>query len=742
MPDKMYSLFITCTRYLEPLLYEELKTLDAADVKQTVAGCYASGDLRLAYSVCLWSRVASKVLLQLHKYEFSDEDDIYAGASQINWPTLFSLDNSFAVDANVSKSRVKNANYAALKVKDAIVDSFRKRSGARPSVNTEQPEIRFHLHTEKHTATVYLDLSGESLHKRGYRLSGTKAPLRETSAAGMLLKAGWPEIAAGGGAFIDPMCGSGTLPIEAAMIAADIAPGLYRQRFGFENWTGHDADVWTSLRTEAAERRTAGLQHLPLLWASDKSQKAVEAALENINRAELAEYIQVRTQPFEHLDISIFPRAATQGAADSENQCPGLIAANPPYGVRLENRNDIAQLYSRFGEWMKTSFSDYKAAVLAPDKAVAKDIGLRADKLNTLYNGNLKIFMIRISLDAGNEFSPPDNRDKTATGQKTGAPVQARDDQTTGINMVANRILKNRRKLKNYLKKNSISCYRIYDADIPQYAAAVDVYEDRYAVVQEYAPPSEIESETAEHRLEELIAAVSESLGVEKNQIHLKQRKRQKGADQYSRMSDEKEFFIVKEGGLRFFVNFTDYLDTGLFLDHRITRGLIREKAANAKFLNLFAYTCTASVYAAGGGAIKTVSVDTSSTYLDWGKKNFELNRLNSDSHLFVRRDVLQFLESDFELYDLIFIDPPTFSNRKSDKNVFDVQGDHLKLLSRAAEHLKKDGEIIFSNNFRRFELDPALSELFDIQEISQETIPSDFSRNQKIHRTWTMKFH
>ncbi len=734
----MYPLFVTCTRYLEPLLLEELKSLGASDVKQTVAGCYARGDVRLAYSVCLWSRVGSRVFLQLHKFEFGNEDDIYTGASELEWHQLFTLNTTFAVDANVSKSRIRNANYAALKVKDAIVDSFRKKSGARPSVDTEQPSIRFHLHTEKHTAVLYLDLSGESLHKRGYRLSGTRAPLRETSAAGMLIKAEWGQIAARGGCFIDPMCGSGTLPIEAAMMAADIAPGLYRQSFGFEYWSGHDAHAWASLRAEAEKRRSEGLRHMPRLYASDKSQKVIDAASENIARAGFSDLIQLRAQPFEHMDAASFSKG--------EDVSPGLIATNPPYGVRLENREAIAQLYSQFGQWLKAEFPDYQAVVLAPDKAAAKYIGLRADKINTLYNGNLKIIMVKISLDAGNEFSQPEvNGGKP--GQQTAGVRPAADaadkdeDQTTGVNMVANRILKNRRKLKNYLKKNGVSCYRVYDADIPQYAAAVDVYEDTYAVVQEYAPPSEIEPETAENRLRELTSAVGSSLNIEPQQIYLKQRRRQKGKAQYSKVSDEKEFFIVKEGGLKFFVNFTDYLDTGLFLDHRITRDLIREKAAGVKFLNLFAYTCTASVYAADGGAVKTVSVDTSSTYLEWGKKNFGLNRLTGDSHLFIRRDALQFLENDFETYDLIFIDPPTFSNRKSDKNVFDIQRDHLSLLTKAAEHLNKTGEILFSNNYRRFEIDPALSELFEIREITQNTIPSDYYRNTKIHRTWLLKF-
>ncbi|MCF7914308.1 MAG: bifunctional 23S rRNA (guanine(2069)-N(7))-methyltransferase RlmK/23S rRNA (guanine(2445)-N(2))-methyltransferase RlmL [Spirochaetaceae bacterium] len=724
----MYRLFVTCTRYLEPLLKDELEVLGASDIKQTVAGCHASGDLRTAYQLCLWSRVGSRVLLKLHEFEFSHEDDIYTGAAEVSWEGLFSLSSTFAVDANVSKSRVKNANYAALKVKDAVVDSFRKSSGRRPNVNTENPDIRFHLHTEKQSAIVYLDLSGESLHRRGYRLSGTQAPLRETSAAGMLLKAGWPEIAAQGGALIDPLCGSGTLPIEAALIAGNIAPGLLRSRFGFESWKGHEADTWDAVRTEAETARAQGVSQMPPIYGSDKSRKAIDAAAENIKRAGLSDKIQLKTQPFEHLEVPL------QAAA------PGLIVANPPYGVRLQKREEVDLLYSQFGKWIKEHFPNYTAAILAPDKAAAKQLGLRADRINTIYNGNLKIVLVRITLDDANSFVPPENSFNSPAFIQGAPPVQD-EDQTSGVNMLVNRILKNKRQLKKYLKKNGISSYRIYDADIPQYAAAVDVYEDRYAVVQEYAPPKEIEPEAAEQRLQELLAAIPQCFEIDKSSIFLKQRKRQKGSSQYSKMNTEHEFFIVKEGGLKFYVNFTDYLDTGLFLDHRITRSIIREKSDQSKFLNLFAYTCTASVYAADGGAVKTVSVDTSNTYLEWGKKNFALNRYTSDSHLFVRRDVFEFLSSDFETYDLIFVDPPTFSNRKSDENVFDVQRDHLRMLTLAAEHLKRTGEIIFSNNYRRFQLDPALYDLFDIKEISLDTLPQDFSRNKKIHRTWLLRF-
>ena len=739
------SLFITCTRYLEPLLAEELRSLGADDLSVVRAGVSCRGDLETAYRICLWSRIAGRVLLSLSDFECSTEQEIYEGSRTVRWEDHFSPDKTFMVDATLLRTFMKNENYAALKVKDAIADRFRDKDGRRPSVDTERPDIRINLHAEGRKASLYLDMSGESLFKRGYRLEATEAPLRENSAAAMLMKAGWQEGAGSGGTshtektaglkemagpdlkesageeifFLDPMCGSGTLVIEAGLMAADCAPGLLRDRYGFQAWEGHDHHLWERLREEARVRRETGLQSLPPLFASDIDPKAVRITRENIRRAGLEGRVRLSTGDFRSFDRSNLPGGRA------------FIAVNPPYGVRLERGGEVNGLYRDLGRWMADNFAQGVAAVLAPDKETSRYIGLRADKVNTFYNGSLKIVLATLSLGDKNVYGEYDPKRPR---------VRMKDDETTGIRMIVNRINRNKKMLKKYLDRHGISCYRIYDADIPQYSAAIDIYEDTYAVVQEYAPPKTIDPKKAALRLEEIIAAVPHCFPIETGNIFLKQRKRQKGARQYQKQDRRGELIIVRENGLKFFVNFSDYLDTGIFLDHRLTRQLIRDRSKGAQVLNLFAYTCTASVYAAAGGAVRTVSVDTSTTYLEWGKKNFGLNRIPMDGHLFQRQDSIEFLRSDLGLYDLVFIDPPTFSNRKGAENVFDVQRDHKELIDLAGRRLSPEGTIIFSNNYRRFILDSAIEELYTVEEISADTIPADFERNAKIHRTWLIR--
>lgn len=703
-------------------MLEELQALGAEECAETRAGVSCSAKLEVAYRSLLWSRLGSRVLLLLQEGEVQNEEQLYSLAAELPWEDHFSPRETFAVDADTLRSPLRNSAYAALKVKDAVADRFRKLEQQRPSVDTENPQIRIRLHLSGEKALLYLDLSGESLHRRGYRLTSTAAPLRETSAAGMLIRARWPEIAAAGGGFFDPMCGSGTLPIEAAMMAADIAPGLLRKRFGTHSWKKHDEALWRKLVAEAETRKTAGLKTPPLVAASDINAEAVEAARSNVARAELSEVIELRQSDFRRLAPS---------SLEMQRRERGLVAVNPPYGIRLKEQRQTATLYKELGRWLAEHFSGFRAAVLAPDKETARQLGLHAQKLNTLYNGNLKVYLAGIELGPENRFAP----------RRPGADLPAPDkDPTSGVNTLINRLKKNRRALKNYLKNEGVTCYRIYDADIPQYAAAIDVYEDEHFVIQEYAPPKTVDPESARQHLQELQGAVVHYYGADPQRLYIKQRRRQKRSDQYERSDGEGERYIVKEGGLKFFVNFTDYLDTGIFLDHRITRAMLRDKSEGAHFLNLFAYTCTASVYAAAGGARRTVSVDTSNTYLEWGQSNFELNRLSLETHRFARREVFTFLRTDAETYDLIFIDPPTFSNRKGREADFDVQRDHALLIDLAARRLAADGEIVFSNNYRRFELDAALYERYAVHDITAETIPPDFARNQSIHCTYLLR--
>jgi 23S rRNA (guanine2445-N2)-methyltransferase / 23S rRNA (guanine2069-N7)-methyltransferase len=329
------------------------------------------------------------------------------------------------------------------------------------------------------------------------------------------------------------------------------------------------------------------------------------------------------------------------------------------------------------------------------------------------------------------------------------APVKpAPLGRTPGVEMFANRLTKNLRHLGKWARRTGVTCWRAYDADLPDYAVAIDLYAEAaggelWAHVAEYAPPASIDPERAQARLADIVAVVPEALAVEPERVVLKQRRRQRGTAQYERQAETGCYLTVEEGGLRFLVNLTDYLDTGLFLDHRLTRGLVRDLAADRRFLNLFAYTGSASVYAAAGGASSTTTVDMSAVYLDWAKRNMRENGFAEGArHRFIRADVLRWLAEEAGraagAYGLIFLDPPTFSNSKRmGEATFDVQRDHVGLLRQATELLAPGGEIVFSTNSRRFKLDEEALAGLAVRDVTRETIPEDFARNPRIHKCY-----
>ena len=332
----------------------------------------------------------------------------------------------------------------------------------------------------------------------------------------------------------------------------------------------------------------------------------------------------------------------------------------------------------------------------------------------------------------------------TTKNRQTMRPLSGADDLSptsnpAGVEMFANRLRKNVRHLGKWARREGVTCYRIYDADLPEYALAIDLYEG-WAHVQEYAAPLTVDPARAENRLRDALEAIPQVLGIPAEHVVLKVRRKQKGLAQYERRATTGDVQIVHEGGLRFRVNLTDYLDTGIFLDHRPIRALIRGLAAGRRFLNLFAYTGTATVYAAAGGADTTTTVDMSSVYLDWARQNMALNGFaEGPAHRFVRADCLAWLATPRpERYGLIFLDPPTFSNSKRmGERTFDVQRDHAHLIRAAAGLLARDGVLVFSNNFRHFTMNrPALAHL-TIEDISANTIPQDFQRNPRIHACW-----
>lgn len=309
---------------------------------------------------------------------------------------------------------------------------------------------------------------------------------------------------------------------------------------------------------------------------------------------------------------------------------------------------------------------------------------------------------------------------------------------STDFSMFANRLRKNARHWAKWAKRQRISCYRIYDRDIPEFPVAVDVYESRVHL-QEFDTGWQMTDEEHACWVAGIRAAASEVLDLPLEAIVFKIRARQRGTAQYEKTGASGEDFVVSEGGHRFIVNLEEYLDTGLFLDHRNTRRMVEERAAGRRFLNLFAYTGSFTVYAAAGGAASSVTVDMSNTYQDWARRNFELNGMDLERHRLVRDDVFAWLEKAVaagEHFDLIVMDPPSFSNSKKMSGVLDVQRDHPRLINQCLRLLSPQGELFFSTNLRSFSLDEAALGTCRLEEISRQTVPEDF-RNKKIHRCW-----
>lgn len=705
--------FATAPKGIEPLLADELRSLGAFEVAEGRSGVAFSGPLAIAYRACLWSRLASRVLLPLATFPATSPEELYVGVRAIDWSEHLSTESTLAVDASVSGSKITHSHYAALKIKDAVVDQFRDRTGDRPSVDAERPDVRINLYLLRDTATLSLDLSGDSLHRRGYRDEGVLAPLKENLAAAILIRAGWPEIAARGGALVDPMCGSGTLLLEGAYMAGDIAPGLLRPHYGFLRWRGHDAALWQQLMEEAQGRRAAGLARIPTIVGYDADHKAIRAAWANIEQAGLREHIHV-----ERREVAALVAPSGESAA-------GLLVVNPPYGERLGEVEALKEVYGTLGDRLKEQFVGWKAAIFTGNVELGKKLGLRAKKMHTLYNGALECKLLHI------EVQPENFVDR----HRGPSPVRLSEGATS----FANRLRKNLKTLGKWAKQEGISCYRLYDGDIPEYAVAVDLY-DGWVHVQEYQAPKEIDERKAAQRLREVMAVLPDVLEVPGERIFLKVRKQQKGTEQYGKFGERGQFIEVREGAARLLVNLSDYLDTGLFLDHRPTRLLLGELAAGKRFLNLFAYSGAASVQAALGGAASTLTVDMSQTYLDWAKKNLALNGFSGGNHRLERADCLEWLGRAKGEFDLIFLDPPTFSNSKRMEGTFDVQRDHVELLRKTAALLAQDGTLIFSNNNRKFKMDAeALPELL-IEDITRKTIPKDFERNPRIHNCWRIR--
>ncbi len=709
------NFFVPCPPGAEDILAGELKKLGAGSVLPASRGVGFKGDLTLSYRACLELRTASRILYELVSDRAGTEEELYKLALSYPWDELFP--SSMTISCRVTGvPRDKDPRYATLKLKDAVVDRFSQSTGIRPYVDRKTPDIRIEARWDGRNAVIFLNWSGPPLHERGYRLERSDAVLRETTATAVLAMSGWSGIAENGGGFVDPVCGSGTLLAEAAMMAVGAPPGIHRKHWGFEGSRLHNDNLWRRILNDATIRYGESLQRMPLMIGFDIDGSALKTARSNLRRAGLSNVIRLDRHDITTGKPAFWPAGEI-----------GLVCADPPYGVRTQE--DPLPVYNALGSLFRTLDNGWRLALLAPDRKTAAASCLRAENYYHTVSGGMDLVLAIYDRIGGgrksvrvpeiSELSDSDNQmDPKAPSLK----------KTLDRNLTV---------MAAWAEKTSVTSYRIWDADMPEFNAAVDWYEGRWLHVQEFAPPGSIPPEKARLRLNTLISVLKDVTGCRDEDLYLKTR--QRGRRPYKKTDDSRDLLIIRENGMRFYVNFIDYLDTGIFLDNRPTRALIRSKMSaisKGRFLNLFAYTGTASVMAAAGAAIQTVSVDVSNTYLNWARDNMKLNRLDSSDNSFIRADSFEFLERNNKKFNLIFIDPPTYSN-SSGHSDWSLQEDHAALINLAMKNLSSDGTLLFSENFRRFRLDPDLNRQFSIKDITRETTDPDFIRRNGAHRCW-----
>lgn len=706
--SKILSLWLTCPKGLEYQLQSEAESFGLKVIKSHVGKMDCEGQWPAVIRMSFMTRFANRMILQIVRFEATDKTQLLHELTDVSWFGLFAAEQSFAVNFKGTNNLIKHSHYGALLVKDAIVDSFKQNQGTRPSINADSPDVVVYAKLNRKTLDLGLDLIGKSLHQRGYRLEGAKAPLKENLAAALINRLGpLPD----SGIIVDPMCGSGTLLIEAVAMQLGLSAQTDDADFLYPALKNGDQDYFNQY---TAELKTARQQQLAtphiLAYGFDQDPEVVAVAKANVARAGLSDFIQIQQRALKDF---ILPKP----------NATGFLVVNPPYGERIGHNKRLFPLYQQLGSLLKQQCPDFSVGVLCNDGDLFKAMGLQKSKSYQYFNGALPV--------TWNLYQIHKRRQETDTNQ------DERFQQ--GVEMIVNRLKKNQKQLQKWINQQSIEAYRVYDADMPEYAFCVDRY-GPYFHVSEYKAPKQIDPFQVTYRREQFLTALEKAFSCSNNQIHLKERAKQKGQEQYQKLKATERYQTIKEQGVKIAVNLYDYLDTGLFLDHRPVRRWIGEKAKDKRFLNLYAYTGVATLHAAMGGAKSTTSVDLSKTYLKWCEKNFVLNRLNMKQHRLVNDDCFHFLKHCQSQFDLIFLDPPSFSNSKKMQSTLDVQRDHATLIDHAMALLANEGELIFSTNLQSFTLAEAIKAKYEVNDITAQSFDPDFKRNQKIHQCFILR--
>ena len=728
------KLFVTGHKGFETLHFHELRDILCncdARLNRQYGGVEVNAGIEAAYLICLHSRLSNRVFCELSQFAVNDEEALYKEVYAIDWSQHLTSRNSIAVSATLSRSNLDHSHYASLKVKDAIVDQFRERVNSRPVIEKQHSDLHIHINIHRNVAKLSLDLSGESLHRRGYRTEHSGAPLKEHLAASMIAQSGWTQQSASTHRFVDPMCGSGTFAIEAAMIAANIAPGLDRTYFGFSRWLQHDPALWQRCVEQAEAKIDSNI--ITIIEAIDYDAKALDVARSNAARAGVEDLIH-----FTHQDIAELKL--------EESKRPAIILCNPPYGERLQSEQGLAALYSAIGQGLKC-LETAQLYLISANPDLLHRLRLKRDFKKSIKNGPLNCVFAGFEFSA-REVVPEPITEESENEVSKGSSIVDNDV----IGPLLNRLNKNSKHLQRWARRNDVTCYRVYDADLPEFSFALDIYQSdispatHWYHLQEYQAPKTIEVDKAEERIELAKLAVKQAFEIDDKFLYCKTRQRQRGKRQYQKQDNQGELFQVREGEALLLVNLSDYLDSGLFLDHRLTRQHVKQMAADKSVLNLFSYTGSVGVQAALGGAQRVVNVDMSSTYLKWAEENHVINGVEKAVQLdFIRADAIELLQQPrrFQIeaeFDIIFLDPPSFSNSARMKQTLDIQRDHENLVLQSMKLLKNDGVLLFSTNKKGFKLSDELSQSFNIRDITRDTIPEDFKRRPGIHKCWEIR--
>ncbi len=768
MPEPTIDILLTAAFGLEAIVRRECEALGYAARVVDPGRILVQANLEAVARLNLWIRTAERVVIRVGTFDADDFGTLFDQTCALPWEQWIPPQAAFPVQGRSHKSQLSSVPACQRMVKKAIVERLRAAHQVSQLPETG-PKVPVEIGLLENRATLTIDTSGHGLHKRGYRPTSGPAPLRETLAAALVQLSFWrPDRP-----LIDPFCGTGTIAIEAAMIGRNMAPGLHR-RFLAESWPAFSNTLWQTAREEAAD---CAQDALPLrIRAMDIHPSALAMARQHAVRANVAEDIHFHQKPFSEL---------------RSKREYGCVITNPPYGKRMgrpEERSgqtieidpDVEPLYrsmplilSRLPTWSHYIFTGFEG--------LERALGRPADRRRKLYNGRIPCCYYQFhgprparKNDARDAEDAPDPTDSGSHPGKPRGPSESVDRPafaTEAISMASgsadtvgrsasdvptaaaapdpetqrqidefgNRLKKRARHLRRWPKRG-ITCYRIYERDIPEIPLVVDRYETCLHIA-EFARPHQRTPEQHARWLDLMKATAAQALDVEMNNVFLKFRDRQRGRSQYDRTSRQGRTLIVHEAGLKFEVNLSDYIDTGLFLDHRQTRQRVREMAKGKRMLNLFGYTGAFSVYAAAGKARFTTTVDLSRTYLDWAQRNLKLNGLDGPQHQRVRTDAMAFLDglTDQETYDLMVVDPPTFSNSKRTASDWDVQREQTRLFHALHRQLAQGGTLFFSTNYRRFQFDHQPWGDCTVREISHQSVPEDF-RNRRIHRCWMIQ--